>query len=651
MGRESRGDDSHPSRAARASEDAGRLIDNLLGAEVEESLRVRITEATAGNPLFVEELVAMLVDQGHIAPADGAWCAVGALPLDLFPDTVDAVMAAQLDVLLDDERSVLTAGSIEGMRFHRDVVAELSSLPPERLEDALAGLARKELIHRDRAEFRGDAFTFRHTLVRETAYEAIPKGARADLHEAFTNWVEANSVERVWEYEEVLGFHLERAHALREDVAGPGDPSLVELGRRAGGHLASAGGRAIARGDMADARGLLERAAALVPADDAGRPQLLLDLGVAQMETGALTEALATYEAAAAAARARGDTRIEWYALIQRSGLVADVDPELGTAALAVEAAEAFRVFTELGDDLGLAKVWHRRGFVAAVACRWRETQEAFERARSHARCAGADRDEAVAASMLFYCFVLGPEPVEDALRRSETIVGETRFRGVTGVGLAALGNLQALRGSFEDARVSLEQSRQILEDLGQTRRLIEASFFAASAELLADEVDAAVEHLRRAKSAADAAGQRGLLSSIDAHLAEALFALGRYDEAGELALAAKGAGEDDVFVQMRWRPVYAKVLARRGELDAALVLAAEAVGRASMTDSLGAHAAALDDHAEVLLLAEREDDGRRAAAMAADLYRQKGNVVGERRLVERWGEPLLRRTAAVVHP
>jgi tetratricopeptide (TPR) repeat protein len=620
-------------------EDAAELVGNLLPGSVDETLRARITDATAGNPFFVEELVAMLVDHGHIAPEDGVWRAVGALPQDLFPDTVDAVMAARLDGLPDDERSVLAAGSVEGMRFHEDVVQRLTALSAEQLEDALAGLARKELVHRDRAEFRGEAYAFRHVLIRETAYEGIPKGARADLHEAFTGWVEANLGDRVWEYEEMLGYHLERAHALREDVVGSGDPSLAELGRRAGGHLASAGRRAIARGDMADARALLERAAALGSPDDPGRARLLLDLGVAQMETGALRQAIATYDAAVDEARAAGDTRTEWYALIQRSGVAADLDPEVGTAALTAEASEAFRVFTELGDDLGLAKVWHRRGFVAAVACRWRDTQDAFEHARRHAGRAGADRDEAVASSMLFYCFVLGPEPVEDALRRSEAIVAETRFRGVAGVGLAALGNLHAMRGSFDDARASLEQSRQILEDLGQTRRLIEASFFAASAELLADEVDVAVEHLRRAKSAATAAGQRGLLSSIDAHLAEALFALGRHDEAGELALAAADAAEDDVFVQMRWRPVYAKVLAHRGDLDAALVLASEAVGRAAMTDSLGAHASALADHAEVLVLAGREEDGRRAAAMAADLYRQKGNVVGERRVRATLGE------------
>src|SRR5262249_41045406 len=161
----------------------------------------------------------------------------------------------------------------------------------------------------------------------------------------------------------------------------------------------------------------------------------------------------------------------------------ADVEPGAGTTLLTAEAAEAERVLTALGDELGLAKVWHRRGFVAAYACRWHEAQEAFERAHGHARRAGADRDEAVASSMLVYCLVLGPTPVATAIQRSDEIVGETRFPGVAGVGLAALGNLHAMRGSFDEARALLDQSRTVLRELGQARRLTEAAQFAANAE------------------------------------------------------------------------------------------------------------------------------------------------------------------------
>jgi tetratricopeptide (TPR) repeat protein len=610
--------------------DAEALTDNLLGGPVEDGLRQQIVDATAGNPLFVEELVAMLVDHGHVAPANGIWRATGELPTDLFPDTVDAVMAERLDALPDAERLVLAAASIEGMRFHHDAVAELTALDSETLEAALAGLSRNELVTRDRPELTGEASSFRHVLICETAYEGIPKGARSELHETFAGWVESVAGDRAAEYDEMLGFHLERAHALRHEADGPSD-SVTELGRRAAGFLFSAGRRALARGDMADACGLLERASALLPDGDVGQPRLVFDLGVAQMETGRLEEAHATYERAAALAEARGDLSTEWYARLQRSGLEADVHPELGTEALTAEAAEAFRVFTDLEDDLGLAKVWHRRGFVAAVACRWGETQEDFERARSHAGRAGADRDEAVASSMLFYCFVLGPEPVGDAIARSETILAETRFRGVRGVGLAALGNLYSMRGALADARAQLDESRAVLEDLGQTRRLIEASFFAASAELLGGAAESALGHLERARAAASSAGQKGLLSSIDAHLAETLLALGRDDEAADFAVAAgAAAAEDDVFVQMRWRPVHAKVLARRGELDRALVLAGEAVELAAATDALNAHAAALADQAEVLSAAGRLDDARAALTTATDLYRLKGNVAAE---------------------
>jgi tetratricopeptide (TPR) repeat protein len=194
------------------------------------------------------------------------------------------------------------------------------------------------------------------------------------------------------------------------------------------------------------------------------------------------------------------------------------------------------------------------------------------------------------------------------------------------------------MRGDFENARNLLEQSRVVLEDLGQKRRLIEASFFAASAELLAGEAATAAEHLRRAREAAAAAGQRGLLSSIDAHLAEALYALGRYEEAEDAALtSADAAAEDDLFTQMRWRPVRAKVLARNGDLEAALSLAREAVECAATTDDVNAHAAALADQAEVLRLASQEDDARRALDAAVELYRLKGNVVGEEGLRRRW--------------
>jgi predicted ATPase len=145
------------------SEETELLIDNL--AHLEEGLRARIREAAEGNPLFVEEMVALLQESG-----DGEVTV---------PPTIQALMAARLDQLEGDERNVLQCGSVEGRVFHRGAVQELS--PDEaRLPVRLSALVRKELIRPDKAQLPGeDAFRFRHLLIRDAAYDALPKTTRA----------------------------------------------------------------------------------------------------------------------------------------------------------------------------------------------------------------------------------------------------------------------------------------------------------------------------------------------------------------------------------------------------------------------------------------------------------------------------------------
>ena len=150
--------------------DSGALIENLLGAEAVDVLRDRVTEAADGNPLFVEELIAMLVDRALIEPRDGMWVPTGELPRD-FPATVEAVVATRLDALSDDERTVVRAAAVEGVHFH---VGAVGALTAEELDgtvsSALAALARKDLVRRDRAELPGDdAFRFRHIVIRDVA--------------------------------------------------------------------------------------------------------------------------------------------------------------------------------------------------------------------------------------------------------------------------------------------------------------------------------------------------------------------------------------------------------------------------------------------------------------------------------------------------
>ena len=188
--------------------------DELLAAhgDVGPEMRDRILAAAQGNPLFVEEMVALArEDRGVRVPA-----------------TVQALLQARLDQLDGEERTVIDHGAVEGEVFHRNAVVELTRSPD--LETQLVGLMRKELIHPARATFADDrAFRFRHLLIRDAAYDSLPKETRAELHERFAAWLERHGRELV-ELDEVLGYHLEQASRYRRELGRP-SPEVEQRGR------------------------------------------------------------------------------------------------------------------------------------------------------------------------------------------------------------------------------------------------------------------------------------------------------------------------------------------------------------------------------------------------------------------------------------
>jgi class 3 adenylate cyclase len=148
----------------------------IAGRELGADARERILRAAGGNPLFVEEMAAMVEasDNGEVE----------------VPPTLQALLAARLDQLDPPERSVLERGSVEGEVFHQGVVQALTP-EEQRLTNRLTALVRKELIRADRPLFVGeDAFRFRHLLMRDAAYKGLPKAKRAELHERFADWLE-----------------------------------------------------------------------------------------------------------------------------------------------------------------------------------------------------------------------------------------------------------------------------------------------------------------------------------------------------------------------------------------------------------------------------------------------------------------------------
>ena len=175
------------------------------------------------------------------------------------PPTLKALLAARLDQLDEPERRVLERGSVEGEIFHRGAV---QALAPEETQvtTRLAALVRRQLVRPDRAQLAGDdGYRFRHLLIRDAAYDALPKAVRADLHARFADWLDEHG-DALVERDEIVGYHLEQAARYRAELGRP-DSALAE---RAAVRLATAGRRANDRLDDRAALALLTRAVELL---------------------------------------------------------------------------------------------------------------------------------------------------------------------------------------------------------------------------------------------------------------------------------------------------------------------------------------------------------------------------------------------------
>src|SRR6185436_61701 len=265
--------------------DAGRIVEELLGS-LEASVRARIATAAEGNPLYVEQIVSMLVETGAIERAGDGWVARhGSEQLQL-PPSVQALVASRLDALKSEERAVVDPASVIGLTFAFEAVSELvdEAVRPGIGED-LEVLSTKQLVRRLPEE--DVLYRFGHQIIRDTAYGSLLKRNRAALHERFVDWAERVNKERgrELEFEEILGYHLETAYKYRTElgVVGAGDRAIAD---RAATKLASAGRRALGRADMPAAAGLLDRATALLPDQDPRRVELLIDLAEARVELG-----------------------------------------------------------------------------------------------------------------------------------------------------------------------------------------------------------------------------------------------------------------------------------------------------------------------------------------------------------------------------
>lgn len=614
------------------SDDASQLIvDHLLeGADLPIGLRGQIVSAAAGHPLFVEQLVSMLIDEGRLRREGSRWVVAGEEGPLAIPPTIAALLAARIDGLAADERLVLERGSVIGQTFYLGAVRELAPVSIRDLVGALLlGLSTKQLVAPGGESFASEeTYQFRHILIRDAAYGGLLKRARADLHERFADWLQAASPRQA-EVEEILGYHLEQAYRYRAEL-GPLEPAGYALGARASTHLAASGRRAFARGDVPAATNLLDRAAQLLPPADPGRVELLGDLGEALLDLGDLARAEVVAREAIDGARSLDDAR-----LVANASLVGLLvryvsDPEGWSDAALREAERAIPVLEGAGDQAGLARAYRLLGMVHGTACQYGLAEQAVQQSIDHARLANDHRQElrnlpGYATSALY-----GPMPVSEAIERCERILdqapGDLRAEGIINCTLA---QLHAMVGRFTEARGLYQRGQSIFRDLGGQLLMHSTSIDSGAVELLAGDPDTALVQLEADDQALAAMGERYLRSSVAALMAQAELAAGRLRQADEHADRCRAlATPDDIEPQAAWRGVRARVLSAAGDFEGAERLAREAVNLTHQTDGLGMQAATLVDLAVVLAASGRIDEANQAAGEAIRRYDQKGNVV-----------------------
>jgi class 3 adenylate cyclase/tetratricopeptide (TPR) repeat protein len=606
-----------------SSAEAGELLEKTAhGADLSAEERAQLLATAEGNPLFLQQMAAMRAETRED-------------PVGI-PPTIQAVLTARIDRLGAGERTVIERAAIEGRTFHRGAVAELlSEEERETLDANLDALTRRELIHAGRPDFEGEqAFRFDHILIRDATYGVIPKQVRADLHERHANWLERRAPLDRRDHAELAGYHLEQAYRCHLELEPAARESYRPLAVRGGSRLAMAGRAAVARDDLPAAIGLFERAAALLPADDGAHGALLSELGTALTEAGRLPEAERALDEAVAEGAARGDAATEAHALVARLFVRLQVDTEAGTREVRERFDSLLATFERGGDDLGLARLWRLRALVHWIEARSAHADAAWLRAVEYAQRAGDERGWSEALSWLASSAVHGPDPVEDAIARCESIrqqlSGHRRDQALV---LDHLAGLRAMRGEFAEARRLLAEREQTMADLGVTMMHTAVSHDEAFVAFAAGDVAGAEAVLRAGYGRLAEMGERALLATTAAMLAHIIYEQGRLEEAwGFTEVAQEAAASDDLSAQIVWRAVRARLLARRGEMLEAERLSSEAVRLAARTDWLSDHADALLARADVLRMAGESDATANALDEAVALYERKGNTIGARR-------------------
>src|SRR5215211_2791044 len=489
------------------------LVDALLEATqgpIGDGVRRILLDKTEGNPLFLEETVRMLAESGGRPPAQ-------------IPDTVQALIAARIDRLGPQGRTVLQRASVIGRTFWRGAIARLS---PE-IEDVDCVvdelLARDFVVPEPRTTITGEkAYRFKHVLIREVAYGGLAKASRAEHHLRFADWLHDRAGDELLE---IRAFHLDQASALLAELDGA---PPADLATRAAAVLEQAGRRALSREAFRGARHLLLRAVELEPTLER------------------------RWFAVRAAACEAGERKIEGRALTALGELALYRDADVSRSRELLD--EALEVLADVEHPDTRFEAFIARSLLGGWVGDFEESERFQEKALAVARESGrkdleTKAVEAIAMSRLHRLDVDEARPLVDRALELAEQSGSVLARVQA---LSALGMYHKIRDELDEAeaagREALELYREMDNRVGVASMLKSLGRIAHAR----GDLEAAEVLYRDAIKILKPLGERGHLCENQRMLAQVLAERGKLDEAERVALEARETvGPEDAVSQL----------------------------------------------------------------------------------------------------
>jgi class 3 adenylate cyclase/tetratricopeptide (TPR) repeat protein len=510
--------------------ETSQLVAGLLGAAVPPELAAPILERADGNPLYAEEFVRLLRDRdllvesidGTIALRPGA-----EVPLS---ESIAALLAARLDTLPPERKSMLADAAVVGKVFWAGAVAAMGKRDLTEVTNALRELSRKELVHpARRSSIEGETeYAFGHVLARDVAYRSLTRSSRAARHIAAARWIESRAPGRLEDVADILAYHYGSALELARAVGQP--DQAAELEAPAFRFLSLAGERALGL-DTAAATASLERALALVPP---GRPEqatALVRFGEAAFQAGRYGDAKGALEQAIASFRSASDIP----AAAKAMGTLAAVFSRLGDPRQWTLPREALRILEPLGPAPALVAALTEVARVEALQRRSEDALRVAARAMELAEELGLPRPaRALGYRAMARLDVGDPACLRDY--REAIVLATDAGQGREVANLH--NNLAAARHAFEGPAACLEEVREGIayaKARGLTEVLEGLVANTLGPLMLAGEFDQVLDAVAQLAPNLEATGNVGDLADIRGCLVQILAVRGERTRIGDL--------------------------------------------------------------------------------------------------------------------